>query len=86
MAVTTTAQHNYTFGYVANGNNIYTVTWYDNGTTVVCTAQYTIVADSAEDLTKTITLNALALRSANARLFKENEIERDENFTEVTNG
>lgn len=87
MAVTTAVQHNYTFGYTANGNNVYTITWYDNGTTVVCTAPYTIIADSAEDLTRAITLEALALRSANAKLFKENEEpERGDNFTEVTNG
>lgn len=84
MAVST-VQHNYTFNYVSVGNNIYTITWYDNSTTVVCSAQYTIVADTTEDLMKAIMLDALSLRSSNARLFKENEIERDENM-EVLNG
>lgn len=76
-------KHNYTFGYQSDGN-IYTVTWYDNGTTVVCSAEYTIVADSAEDLDSAITLNALALRSANARLFVESTMESMD--TEVIDG
>lgn len=75
-------RHNYTFGHTQEGN-ICTVTWYDNETTVVCSAEYTIVADSAEDLDSAITLNALALRSANARLFVEDGMDMD---TEVIDG
>lgn len=76
-------KHSYTFGHTSDGN-ICTVTWYDNGTTVVCSAEYTIVADSAEDLDSAITLNALALRSANARLFVEDAMESMD--TEVIDG
>lgn len=69
---TATVKHNYTYAYNGNGGNAYTITWYDNGT-AVCSGQYSIIADSMEQLTLSITLNALALRESNAKLFKEND-------------
>lgn len=68
-------QHNYTYGHVAMGEDAYRITWYDNGSTVVCESVYKIVADSTEELEKAIVLNAMALRNSNARLFVEDEPE-----------
>ena len=47
---TATVKHNYTYAYTGNGGNAYTITWYDNGT-AVCSGQYSIIADSMEQLT-----------------------------------
>lgn len=74
--MTNEVKHNYTYTYTSNGNNAYTITWADNGT-AICAGQYTIIADTMEQLTLSITLNALALRESNAKLFKENETKKE---------
>ena len=79
--------HSYKFGYVSTGNDTYRITWYDNGSTVVCESVYRIVADSTEELEKAITLNAMALRNSNSKLFAEDEPEEGRDMmmeTEVT--
>lgn len=70
-------QHNYTYDYVVTGEDSYRITWYDNGSTVVCESVYKIVADSVEELGKAIGLNAMALWNSNARLFIEDEPEAE---------
>lgn len=78
--------HNYTFGYVSTETLTYRITWYDNGTTIVCESVYRMVADSDEELKKAITLNAMALRNSNSKLFVEDEpvemINMEEEVTE----
>lgn len=74
--------HNYTFGYVSTEASTYRITWYDNGTTIVCESVYRMVADSDEELRKAITLNAMALRNSNSKLFVEDELAEMMNMEE----